>query len=122
MSARLYRELVERARHFYHISSYDVELGRYDIALFHLEQAAQLAVKAYMLRELGSFPRIHSLHELVEASGNQCLKDLVDRMWYVVDILVDAYTGSRYFIRSYGDREYRAAREFVEEVFRCTGI
>lgn len=122
MSVRLYRELVERARHFHRLSSYDVREGRYDIALFHLEQAAQLAIKAYMLRELGSFPRVHSLYELIEASGNECLMRLADRLWYVVDILIDAYTGSRYFIRRYGEKEYRAAREFVEEVFRCTGI
>lgn len=121
MSSRLYRALVERARYFYGLSSYDAERERYDIALFHLEQAAQLAIKAYMLRELGSFPRTHSLQELIEASGDECLARLAERLWYVVDILVDAYTGARYFIRDYGEREYRAAREFVEGVFKCTG-
>jgi len=122
MSERLYRLLVERARHFHLESGFDVERGRYDIALFHLEQAAQLAIKAYMLREIGSFPRVHSLHELIEASGNECLKRLADEQWYIVDILVDAYTGSRCSTRSYGEKEYRAAKRFVEEVLRCTGI
>ncbi len=121
MSSRLYRELVERARHFHRVSGFDVEQGRYDIALFHLEQAAQLAIKAYMLRELGDFPRVHSLHDLIEASGSRCLERLRDEYWYVIDILDDAYTGSRYFIRRYGRREYEAAKRFVEEVFRCTG-
>jgi len=60
LSARLYRELVARAKHFYKISGYDVREGRYDIALFHLEQAAQLAIKAYLLRGVGDFPRVHS--------------------------------------------------------------
>ena len=56
MSLRLYRELVARARHFLRVSEFDVSEGRYDIALLHLERAAQLAIKAYLLRELGNLP------------------------------------------------------------------
>ncbi|MCE4613473.1 MAG: HEPN domain-containing protein [Desulfurococcales archaeon] len=122
MSSRLYREFAARARHFLRASEFDVSEGRYDIALFHLEQAAQLAIKAYLLRELGDFPRIHSLRDLVEISGSECLKELAEERWYVIDILDDAYTGSRYFVRRYGEREYRAARQFVERVFQCIGI
>ncbi len=55
-------------------------------------------------------------------SGSECLKRLAEEYWYVIDILEDAYIGSRYFMRRYGRREYEAARRFVEEVFRCTGI
>ena len=122
MSARLYRELVARAKHFYKISECDVREGRYDIALFHLEQAAQLAIKAYLLRGVGDFPRVRSLYDLVEVSGNECLGRLAEEYWYVIDILDDAYTGSRYFVRRYREKEYTAAKRFVEEVFRCTGI
>ena len=122
MSLRLYRELVARAKHFLRVSEFDVREGRYDIALFHLEQAVQPAVKAYLLRELGDFPRTHSLHDLIEVSGSDCLQRLAEEYWYVVDILEDAYTGSRYFIRRYGRREYEAAKRFVEEVFQCIGI
>lgn len=96
--------------------------GRYDIALFHLEQAAQPAVKTYLLKELGDFPRIHGLRDLARMSGNKCLNKLVEDKWYIVDMLEDAYTGSRYFLRSYGAREYDEARRFVEEVLRCTGL
>ena len=79
-------------------------------------------LKAYLLREIGDFPRVHSLADLLEAAGNPCLDRLSREQWYVIDILDDAYTGSRYFIRRYGEREYRAARRFVEEVFRCLGV
>ena len=41
---------------------------------------------------------------------------------YVIDIPDDAYTSSGYFVRRYGEKEYTAAKRFVEEVFRCTGI
>ena len=50
------------------------------------------------------------------------MKELAERQWYIVDILDDAYTGARYFIRRYGEKEYKAARQFVEKVLQCTGI
>ena len=55
MSIRLYEEFVARAKHFLKVSSFDVSEGRYDIALFHFEQAAQLAVKAYLFKIFGDF-------------------------------------------------------------------
>ncbi len=39
---------------------------------------------------------------MVAISGNDCLRRLSEEFWYVVDIVEDAYTSSRYFIRSYG--------------------
>jgi len=63
-----------------------------------------------------------ALYDLVEVSGNECLGRLAEEYWYVIDILDDAYTGSRYFVRRYREKEYTAAKRFVEEVFRCTGI
>ena len=122
MSMRFYRELIGRAKHFFKVAEFDVSEGRYDIALFHLEQAAQLAIKSYLLKEIGDFPRIHSLKDLIAISGNDCLRRLSEEFWYVIDILEDAYTGSRYFMRSYGEKEYRAARDFVTRVFECIGI
>lgn len=122
MSIRLYEEMVERSRHFLNISRYDVAAGRYDIALFHLEQAVQLALKAYLLKTFGDFPRVHSIKDLIELTENECLREVSEEMWYVINILEDAYIGGRYFIRRYGEREYREAVRYVEGVFRCIGI
>ncbi|AGT36154.1 hypothetical protein N186_09090 [Thermofilum adornatum] len=74
LSIRFYNEMVERAKHFYRISDNDASTGRYDIALFHLEQAVQLALKAYLLRTIGDFPRTHSIKDLVELSGNESFR------------------------------------------------
>ncbi len=122
LSITLYREMIERAKHLYRISVNDVSAGRYDIALFHLEQAVQLSLKAYLLKTLGDFPRTHSIKDLVELSEDSCLVKLSEEKWYVIDILEDAYTGARYFLRSYGEREYNEAKNFVEGVFKCIGI
>ncbi|MCC6028471.1 MAG: HEPN domain-containing protein [Archaeoglobus sp.] len=122
LSAKLYEEMAKRAKHFLRISSYDVATGRYDIALFHIEQAVQLALKAYLFRVFGDFPKTHSVKELIDLSENECLKRLSEDKWYVIDILEDAYIGGRYFIRRYGEKEYREAEKFAEGVFECTGI
>jgi HEPN domain-containing protein len=122
LSIKLYNEMTGRAEHFYRISDNDASAGRYDIALFHLEQAVRLALKAYLLKTMGDFPRTHSIKDLVELSGNSCLTRLSNEKWYILDILEDAYTGARYFVRSYGEKEYVEAKNFVEGVFQCIGI
>jgi len=122
LSIRLYEEMISRAKHFFNISSYDVSLGRYDIALFHLEQAVQLALKAYLLKVFGDFPRTHSIKDLIDISENDCLKRLADELWFVINVLEDAYIGARYFIRRYGEKEWKEALKFVEGVFKCIGI
>jgi HEPN domain-containing protein len=119
---RLYEEMVSRAKHFFKVSDYDVSLGRYDIALFHLEQAVQLSLKAYLLKVFGDFPRTHSIKDLIDLSENECFKRLADELWFVVDVLEDAYIGARYLIRRYGEREYREALKFVEGIFKCIDI
>jgi len=122
LSIRLYEEMVARAKHFLNVSEYDVSAGRYDIALFHLEQSVQLALKAYLLKVFGDFPKIHSLKDLIDLSENNCLKKLAEDLWYIIDILEDAYIGARYLIRRYGEKEYRESLKFVQEVFKCIGI
>jgi HEPN domain-containing protein len=122
LSITLYREMIERAKHLYRISVNDIAAGRYEIALFHLEQAVQLSLKAYLLKTIGDFPRTHSIKGLVELTEDNCLMRLSEEKWYVIDILEDAYTGARYFLRTYGEREYVEAKNFVEGVFKCIGI
>jgi len=121
LSFKLYEEMIEKAKHFFRVSDYDVSMNRYDVALFHLEQATQLALKAYLFKAFGDFPRTHSVRELIEVSDNECLKELAAEKWFVVDILEDAYIGARYFIRRYGEKEFIEAKNFVEGLFRCVG-
>ncbi len=122
MEEELYRILKERAEYFFKISKKDCEEGRYDIALFHIEQALQLALKAYLLREKGDFPRVHDLFTLIELADNSELNRLAEDKWYIVNILVDAYLGSRYFPRKYGKKEFEESLKFAEDTLRCLDI
>ncbi|WP_428093414.1 HEPN domain-containing protein [Caldivirga sp.] len=122
VSYELYRRLAERARYFFEESSRDAAKKRYDIALFHLEQALQLGIKAYMLRTKGDSPKVHDLGMLIKLTENQCLAKLTEGMWYDVSILNDAYIASRYLAREYSEKEYRSARSFVRGALKCLGI
>lgn len=62
------------------------------------------------------------IKDLIDLSENECFKRLADELWFVVDVLEDAYIGARYLIRRYGERGYREALKFVEGMFKCIGI
>ena len=122
MSSNLYEKLKERAKYFFNESIRDSVNKRYDIALFHLEQALQLGIKAYLLKTKGDFPKTHDLNELINLTDNDCLRKISSRRWYVISILTDAYIGSRYLLRDYTYNEYKACRNFVREALKCLNI
>ncbi|MBB5254767.1 HEPN domain-containing protein [Sulfurisphaera ohwakuensis] len=122
MSVDLYEILKERSKYFYKESMNDSKNKRYDIALFHLEQALQLGLKAYLLKNKGDFPRTHSLRDLIDLTDNECLKRVIQRKWYIISLLTDAYVGSRYLLRNYTEKEYKASKKFVEEALKCLNI
>jgi Uncharacterized conserved protein related to C-terminal domain of eukaryotic chaperone, SACSIN len=64
MSQDLFNKLKERARYFFEESRRDALNKAYDISLFHLEQALQLGLKAYLLKTKGDFPKTHDLNQL----------------------------------------------------------
>ncbi|NOZ89557.1 MAG: HEPN domain-containing protein [Crenarchaeota archaeon] len=62
-----YREWLEKALVFLEEARDDVGRGRYWLACFHAQQFAELALKAVLVRMVGSYPFTHSLVELLEA-------------------------------------------------------
>ncbi len=69
------RVLVERARGFLELARLSLERGLVDLAVFNAEQAAQLRLKATLLRLQGSYPRVHSLRYLL-SSVSRILDDM----------------------------------------------
>lgn len=122
MSQDLFKKLRERAVYFFNESKRDSTNKRYDVSLFHLEQALQLGLKAYLLKNKGDFPKTHDLNVLINSTCNECLKKLAKSKWYVISILIDAYIGSGYLLRDYTENEYRNSRRFVMEALKCLSI
>jgi len=114
--------LRRRAAEFLEAVRDDLRAGRYDLAAFHCEQATQLALKYFLAKELGYFPRTHDLRELFELAGRikPTLKDLYNEFKFEVEVMLDAYVGARYLPRSYRrdvvERLYSVAERVVREV------
>jgi len=62
--------LKRRAWEFLAAAEDDLRAGRTDLAAFHSEQAAQLALKYVLAKEIGYYPHTHSLKALFEAVLN----------------------------------------------------
>jgi HEPN domain-containing protein len=112
--------LRRRAVEFLEAARDDIRAGRYDLAAFHCEQATQLALKHFLARELGYFPRIRDLRELFELAGKirPSLQDLYEEFKF--EVMLDAYVGARYLPRSYRrdvvEKLYWVAERVVREV------
>lgn len=96
--------------------------GDFDIAMFHLEQAAQLMVKAKLLDLKGSFQRTHSLRrllsELSDLTGSDELKRFIDMNKRVLRDLERAYISSRYIYDEFFEEEVKEAFRVVNELRR----
>jgi HEPN domain-containing protein len=103
--------LFENSWSFSRTAKKDLEEGEYNLAMFHAEQALQLCVKYKLYLKYGDYPKTHRLKELLGALG-QSYDPLV------VDLLEDAYIGSRYLPVRYAGE---TARRVVAEVERLMG-
>ncbi|HDN83628.1 MAG TPA: HEPN domain-containing protein [Candidatus Altiarchaeales archaeon] len=119
MHKDLVTKLKERGKHFFQVAIFDAEKGRYDLALFHLEQSLQLLLKSKLLEIAGDFPKIHSLKDLFalleEFFPN--LDKIVDENILIIDVLEDAYIASRYLGAEYGKKEFDICRNFVKKLW-----
>ena len=128
MSGELVELLLRRAKAFLEISETLITESNFDIAVFSLEQAAQLRIKAVMLRLFGDYPRIHGLRELLgllaarlsEAGFTDLAREVRDfaadnrgLLW----VLEEAYTLARYGYRSYTGKEAEELRGLVQSLW-----
>ncbi|PSO03928.1 hypothetical protein B9Q04_19740 [Candidatus Marsarchaeota G2 archaeon BE_D] len=105
--------LGDRATMFLRAAYDDLEDNRFDLAVFHSEQAVQLTLKYVLAKQLGHFPHTHSLIESFESGEliRQDLYDLYKSKRYLIEVMSDAYI-DRYLPRSY-------SRETAEALVPC---
>ncbi len=117
------REFVEtlkrRAERFLVDAEADLESGEYDIALFHVEQAVQLFLKARILSFGVEFPKTHEISTLVKIAGElgvRGLGKLVRENRDTVELLEHAYISSRYLPISFSKKDVEKALEFARRI------
>ena len=125
--------LRRRARRFLSYAEEALRLGDYDLACFYADQAAQLAVKACLLRLTGHMPRVHGLRELLGAVSKHLSglgrEDLAGRVSAFtrehrlgLSRLEEAYVAGRYLAREFEREEcVRLARELLSLVEELEG-
>jgi HEPN domain-containing protein len=100
--------------------------GRYNLALFSLEQALQLGLKYYISKLTGSFPKTHDIVDLlkriIELTENKKLKEVLNAEISTLDLLKQAYIASRYLPTNYDKEAVEKALNVVEVVFNELGI
>ncbi|AAL63111.1 HEPN domain-containing protein [Pyrobaculum aerophilum] len=112
------REEVEilGARLFLEVAREDLRAGRYDLAAFHSEQAAQLALKYLLASTIGHYPHTHSLEVLFKLA--KAVREDVWRLYeenrMAFEVMEDAYLGGRYLPRRY-------AKEVAEHLVELAG-
>ena len=122
------KRLLKRAQDFLKTSEYQKSEGVYDLAIFSLEQALQLHLKAKLLAEGVDYPRTHSLRRLLEMLSKAVLRDektalknILENYMLELGMLEDAYITSRYVMREFTKKEAEKLETAVKEIMKNVG-
>ncbi len=112
--------LLKRANGFILDALEDLKRGDYDLAMFHIEQACQLIIKAKLLDLTGYFERTHSLRRLLNDLSSifkqKELERFVNENWNVLRNLEFSYIASRYFPEEFRRDEVEEALEIYNRL------
>jgi HEPN domain-containing protein len=111
--------LLKRAEVFKRDAENDFKNKDFDICMFHLEQVAQLLIKAKLLEINGSFQRTHLrtlLLELAESWKKEEIKKFIEENKEVLRDLERAYISSRYIYEEFFEKEVKRAFDVVEKL------
>jgi HEPN domain-containing protein len=111
---------LKRAEIFKQDAEVDFKNKNFDICMFHLEQVAQLLVKAKLLEIKGSFERTHSLRrlllELAERWKKKEIENFIQENREVLRDLERAYISSRYIYEEFFEEEVKRAFDVLEKL------
>jgi HEPN domain-containing protein len=120
-----YKYLLERSRRFLETAELQLDKGFYDLAVFSLEQALQLYLKAYLLKlglELQKKWSIRRLLELIyKITNSEEVRGALANYAVELGSIEDAYITSRYVAREYCEEEARKLLQTVRGVMDIVG-
>jgi len=112
--------LRSRSREYMETYEFHMSRGMYALAMFDLEQALQLHIKARLLEEGVTYPRTHSLRRLLDilatVKGDDTLRKLVREYSVELRLLEEAYIASRYVATEFRRDEVLKVKKAVDEV------
>lgn len=112
--------LLKRAEGFMTDALEDLKRGDYDLAMFHIEQACQLIIKAKLLDLTGYFEITHSLRRLLKDLSTIFKRDeiesFIDENWNVLRNLEFAYIAVRYMPEEFRKRDVEEALRLYKQL------
>lgn len=112
--------LQKRAQEFLENAQGLLDEGKYALAAFNFEQAAQLFLKHALFLQLGDFPKTHSLKRLLKELGEATQREKLDSFAKenadVLANLENAYFTARYFPVEFEVREVKNMENFVNSL------
>jgi len=122
LSSQEAEALRRRSSDYMQTFEFHMSRGMYALAIFDLEQAAQLYVKARLLEEGVAYPRTHSIRRLLEllagVKGDERLKKVVKEYAVELKLLEEAYISSRYVASEFSEDEVTKVKRAVEEIMK----
>ncbi|WP_390531742.1 HEPN domain-containing protein [Sulfurisphaera ohwakuensis] len=95
--------------------------GYYDISCFYAEQAVQIRIKAYMLRNLGFIPRIHGIRDLLSIiykyTRDERIMEFISENKNLLKELEEGYTETRYGSIDYTEEDAKECLNIMEKLF-----
>ena len=120
MSLRRVVKLLDRAEQMLRDAENDLDNGFPDLALFHVEQALQLSLKALLAAYMGSYPREDRLRRLLalarEATRDDYYAEVAGLRKDLLRLLETAYTEARYGGEYFEEEDAREALELAREL------
>ncbi len=114
------RILLKRAESFIKDALEDLKREDYDLAMFHVEQACQLIIKAKLMDLTGYFEKTHSLRRLLKDLSTifkqEELEKFIDENWTILRNLEYAYIASRYLPEEFKKDEVDTALRFYKKL------
>jgi len=112
--------LLKRAEGFIKDALEDTKREDHDLAMFHIEQACQLIIKAKLLELTGYFEKTHSLRQLLsdlsKVFKEKEIKEFLEKNWEVFRNLEFAYISSRYLPEEFRREDVEKALKLYEEL------
>ena len=118
--------LKNNSKDFFKEGERNLNEGKYNLAMFHLEQALQLGLK-YKLYELtGTYDKTHDiiilLNKVIELTKDNKLKEIMDMEYITLELIKQAYISSRYLPFTYDKKSAEKAYQVVKNILNVLRI
>ncbi|BFI74934.1 HEPN domain-containing protein [Sulfurisphaera ohwakuensis] len=118
--------LKENAIDFFTNAKDNLSKGKYNLAMFSLEQALQLSLKYTLYQLTGSFEKTHDVKRLmkqvIEITKNKELERIMNEQDVLLDLIEQSYITARYLPYKYEENTVEKALKVVEEILHVLGI